>query len=150
MIYNQTELDSLPSIDSYQKEPTWADTFKAATKNFTSVSLSNSRDDYYKSEMEANVKEWSAKDTGNKDLYDRIANYSYKDMEQLETLYNEGNIEAINTFKQANPFNMDVFLAEDFLKYKQLQGQQGLKPLEQIKEEINTRAVKDFTESSKV
>ena len=89
MIYNTVELDEMPAVDSYTKEPTWVDTFKASTKNFTSVSLSHSRDDYYKSEMETNTKEWSAKDPGNKDLYNRVANYAYKDMEQLEALHDE-------------------------------------------------------------
>jgi len=150
MIYNEVELDTLPSVETYTKEPTWIDTFKASTKNFTSVSLSSSRDDYYKSTMETNAKEWSAKDPGNTELYNRISNYAYKDMEQLETLYDEGNIEAINSYRQVNPFNMDVFLAEDFLKYKGLSAQQGLKPMSEIRDDINTQAVKDFTESSQV
>lgn len=150
MIYNNAELDSMEGIDSYQKEPTWIDTFKASTKNFTSVSLSHSRDDYYKSEMKENATEWTAKDSGNKELYDRISNYAYKDMEQLEVLYDEGNIEAINNFRQVNPFNTDVFLAEDFLRYKELQTQQGLKPISEIREGINTKAIKDFEESSAI
>jgi len=129
MIYGKVGLESLEPIESYTKEPTWIDTFKASTKNFTSVSLSSSRDDYYKSTMETNAKEWSAKDPGNTELYNRISNYAYKDMEQLETLYDEGNIEAINSYRQVNPFNMDVFLAEDFLKYKGLSAQQQLKTL---------------------
>ena len=150
MIYNTAELDTMPSVDSYTKEPTWVDTFKAATKNFTSVSLSSSRDDYYKSEMKKNASEWSDKDSKNKKVYDRLSTYSYEDMEKLETLYDNGNIEAIKTFRQSNPINMDIFIAEDFLKYKELQEQQGLKPISAIREDINARAVKDFTESAKV
>ena len=150
MIYNTTELDAMPSVETYTKEPTWIDTFKAATKNFTSVSLSSSRDDYYKSEMKTNSAEWSKNDPGNKDLYDRISNYAYKDMEQLEVLYDEGNIDAVKSYRQVNPFNMDIFLAEDFLRYKELSGQQGLKPISEIRNDINTRAVKDFEESSQV
>lgn len=150
MTYNNTELESIPGIDSYTKEPTWIDTFKAATKNFTSVSLSHSRNDYYRSEMKKNTTEWSAKDPGNKEVYDRLSTYAYEDMEKLETLYDSGNIEAIKTFVPANPMNLDLFMSNDFLKYKELQGQQGLKPISAIREDINTQAVKDFTESAKV
>jgi len=146
MIYNNTELDVMPSVESYEKKPTWVDTFKAATKNFTSVSLSSSRDDYYKSEMKTNTAEWSKQDPNNKELYDRVSNYAYKDMEQLEALYDEGNIDAIKTYRQVNPFNADIFLAEDFLRYKELSGQQGLKPISEIRNDINTRAVKNFEE----
>jgi len=150
MIYNTAELDSMPEVDSHTKESTWIDTFKASTKNFTSVSLSSSRDDYYKSEMKTNSAEWSKSDPNNKELYERVSNYAYKDMEQLEALYDEGNIDAINTYRQVNPLNADVFLSEDFLRYKELSGQQGLKPISVIREDINTRAVKDFEESAKV
>ena len=150
MIYNETELDTLEPIESYTKIPSWVDVFKASTKNFTSVSLSHSRDDYYKKEMKENASEWSKKDTGNTELYERISNYSYKDMEQLEVLYDGGNIDAIKSYRQINPYNADIFLAEDFLKYKELQGQQGLKPISEIREDINARAVKDFEESAQV
>ena len=150
MIYETAELDAMPEVETFQKEPSWVDTFKAATKNFTSVSLSSSREDYYKSEMENNSAEWSKKDPNNKDLYNRVSNYAYKDMEQLEALYDDGNFEAIKTFRQANPFNADVLLSDDFLRYNELQGQQGLKPISEIREVINTQAVNDFEQSSQV
>ena len=106
MIYNETELDTLEPIESYTKIPSWVDVFKASTKNFTSVSLSHSRDDYYKKEMKENASEWSKKDTGNTELYERISNYSYKDMEQLEVLYDGGNIDAIKSYRQINPYHL--------------------------------------------
>ena len=150
MIYNTTELESMDGIDSYEKNPSWVDTFKASTKNFTSVSLSNSRQKYYLEEMGANASEWEKQDPNNKELYARMSKYPYKDMEQLEALYNEGNIEAIKKYKQKNPLNMDIFIAEDFLKYKELEGQQGLKPISEVKNDINQKALKDFMESKQV
>lgn len=150
MIFNETVLESQEAATEYKPEPTFMETMKASFKNFTSVSLSTSRQDYYKKEMSDNAAEYAKQDPHNAELYDRISTYAYKDIERLETLYDAGNISAIRSYVQQNPFQADIFLSQDFLKYKELQQKHGFKPQSQITEEINARAKKDYIESEEV
>lgn len=150
MIFNETVLESQEGVTEYKPEPTFMETMKASFKNFTSVSLSTSRQDYYKKEMSDNAAEYSKRDPYNAELYNRISTYAYKDIERLEALYDAGNISAIRSYVQQNPFRADIFLSQDFLKYKELQQKHGFKPQSQITEEINARAKKDYIESEEV
>lgn len=150
MIFNETVLESQEGVTEYKPEPTFMETMKASFKNFTSVSLSTSRQDYYKKEMSDNAAEYSKRDPYNAELYNRISRYAYKDIERLEALYDAGNISAIRSYVQQNPFRADIFLSQDFLKYKELQQKHGFKPQSQITEEINARAKKDYIESEEV
>lgn len=150
MILGDTELASQEAITEYKPEPTWMETIKASYDNFTSVNLSTSRQDYYKKEMSNNASNYAKRDPQNAELYNRISTYSYKDIERLEALYEEGNMPAIKSYVQANPFKADIFLSQDFLQYKELQQKHGFKPQSQITEEINARALKEYAESEEV
>lgn len=150
MIIDDTELNTQKPITEFKPEPTWTETVKASYDNFTSVNLSTSRQDYYKKEMGDNAVKYSSQDPQNTELYNRISKYSYKDIERLEALYEQGNMKAINSYVQQNPFQADIFLSQDFLKYKELQQKNGLKPQSQITEEINARALKEYSESKEV
>jgi hypothetical protein len=150
MIFGDTELNAQEAITEFKPEPTWMETVKASYDNFTSVNLSHSRQDYYKKEMGDNAVEYSKQDPQNAELYNRISKYAYKDIERLEALYEQGNTKAINNYVQQNPFQADIFLSQDFLQYKELQQKNGFKPQSQITEDINARALRDYTESEDV
>lgn len=150
MIIGDTELNAQEAITEFRPVPTWRETLKASYDNFTSVNLSHSRQDYYKKEMADNAQEYSKLDPQNTELYNRISNYAYKDIERLDALYEAGNISAIKSYTQNNPFQLDVFISDDFLKYKELQQKNGYKPQSQITEDINARALRDYTESGEI
>lgn len=148
MIYNTTELDAMPSVESYEKEPTWVDTFKAATKNFTSVSLSNSEQSYFTEERDKNMNEWKSKDPENKMTYDRYGTMPKGVLDKLEVLYEDGNIDAIKNWNQTMPGRQST--GEVFLKFKELQGLHGFKGYEEFSQEAKDKSLKDFQESQEV
>lgn len=150
MIFGDTELNAQEAITEFKPEPTRMETLKASYDNYISVKLSHSRQDYYKKEMGDNAVEYSKQDPQNTELYNRISKYAYKDIERLEALYEQGNTKAINNYVQQNPLQADIFLSQDFLRYKELQQKNGFKPQSQITEDINARALRDYTESEDV
>lgn len=148
MIYNTAELDDMPSVETYTKEPTWVDTFQAATKNFTSVSLSSSELSYFTEERDKNMEEWKTKDPENKSMYDRYGTMPKGVLDKLEVLYEDGNIDAIKEWNQAMPGRMST--GEVFLKFKELQGLHGFKGYAEFNQNAKDKSLKDFQESQEV
>jgi hypothetical protein len=148
MIYNATELDEMPGVESYTKEPTWVDTFKASTKNFTSVSLSTSELSYFTDERHKNMEEWKKKDPANKSTYDRYGNIPKGVQDKLEALYEDGNIDAIKNWNQASFGGLST--GEEFLKFKELAGIHGFKDYSEFNQDAKDKSLKDFQESQEV
>ena len=148
MIYNTAELDSMQSVDSYEKEPTWVDTFKAATKSFTAVSLSTSERSYFIDERDKNMEEWKKKDPVNKMTYDRYGTMPKGVLDKLEVLYEDGNIDAIKNWNEAMFGRQST--GEVFLKFKELQGLHGFKGYSEFNQDAKDKSLKDFQESQEV
>lgn len=150
MEFNTTEMNSnYTPVESYDPKPTRLDALKAAMQNYTSVSLSEAKDKHYKSEMETNSAEWAATDPDNADLYKRVSKYDVRDVDKLEALYENGDTDSIKNFVQTNPWSMDVFMADDFLKMKALQKEKGFKDFQTINEDIKVKALDEFHTSAK-
>ena len=149
MLFNETELKDTQPIAEYTKEPTRLEAIQAAYNNFVSVNLSNSKDKHYKEVMEKTSSDWATKDPTNAELYKRVSKYDVRDINKLEALY-ETNPDMIKGFQQTNPFNADIFLTQDFLKMKELQGIHGLESFSEINDDVLAKANFEYSESNKV
>ena len=146
MNINTTEIDALPPMTEYTPEPTVVDTIKAAYTNFRAVSLSNSKNMHYKDIMKEDAKTYTAKDPDNKAMYDRMAGYDIKDINKLEALYSAGKLDKTSTYIQENPFNADIFLVEDFMKFKELHPEAS----KELDDRIHSKALTELNDSQKV
>jgi lipoate-protein ligase A len=145
MIFNDTELNDAPAMEAPPLELGYVDTIKESFKNFQSVSLSDSKDMHYKEVMSNRANELSKLDPLNEELYKRISTYDVKDMDRMEALYDEGMLNKNSGYIQSNIQSADIFLVDDFLKFKSL----SLNGYKDINQEVVDKATKDYYESEK-
>ena len=147
MNFNNTDLDTQPVIQEYKPEPTWAETYKAGIKNFTSVHLSTSELNYYQDNVKENIGEWIKEAPENTDVFKRVSVLSPDAIENYENLYSKGKLDVIAADK-SEIFGMTGGNA--FLQYKEIQKQHGFKDLVAMKTEADEKAKSDYLESGKV
>ena len=147
MNFNNTDLDTQPVIQEYKPEPTWTETYKAGIKNFTSVHLSTSENNYYYDNVKENIREWVKAAPENKDVFKRVSVLSSDAIENYENLYIKGKLDVIAADK-SEIFGMTGGNA--FLQYKEIQKLHGFKDLVAIKTEADAKAKSDYLESGKV
>ena len=147
MNFNNTDLDTQPVIQEYKPEPTWTETYKAGIKNFTSVHLSTSEQNYYLDNVKENIGTWIKEAPESADVFKRVSVLSSDAIENYENLYSKGKLDVIAADK-SELFGMTGGNA--FLQYKEIQKQHGFKDLVAIKTEADERAKSDYLESGQV
>lgn len=144
MYYNDTELDSKPALQSYEAKPTWGETVSASFKNFTSVNLSTSEQNYYLDNVKENMKTWIDKAPEHKDVYKRVMIMSSDALANYENLYEKGKIDTIRADKSEIG---GLTGGEAFLRFKELEKLHGFNSLGNIKIEANSKAKSDYLTS---
>lgn len=148
MYFNNTEVETAPKLETYEPKPTWGETLSASFKNFTSVNLSTSEQNYYYDSLKENIKTWTSKDKENKDIYKRVSILSPDAIEHYEDLYNKGKIDLIASDKsEIYGLTYGLTGGAAFLKFKELEKQFGYNSLKSIKDTADSRAKSDYLTS---
>ena len=155
MIFNSTEQDSAEAITEFKEKPGWVDTFKASVQNFTSVSLSTSASNYYYKERDKTVSNWKKSDPANENVYNAIGSAKKQDLDKLEALYELGKYDAIKTFngdqtRRQHIQEGDATLGTAFLKFKDVQKQNGFEGPSDIRKRAEQKSFDDYTKSKQV
>jgi len=144
MYYNNADVETQTNLEEYQPKPTWGETLNASFKNFTSVNLSTSEQDYYYEDLKPELSDWAKRSPENKDIFKRVAIMSPDAIEQYEDLYNKGKIETIAADKSEIG---GLTGGQAYLKFKELEKAYGLKNLKSIKDASESRAKSDYLTS---
>jgi hypothetical protein len=158
MEFGTTELDSAfndgEKIEGYDPEPGYYDTFKASVQNFTSVSLSSSKANYYKDERDVQKKAWVDANPKDEALYNRITAVDQSLIEKLDSMYESGDIEQIRNWHTSTDSSMvnisGIGIGTDYLKFRELQSSLGLTNTNDIVSNAQTKSKDDYYQSAEV
>jgi len=154
MLFNSTELNDANPIEEYTHEPTRWETVVASMDNFTAVNLSTSEMNDYKDQVEVTKAEWIKENPNNEKLYNRILGVDKKILEQLDTLYESGDYEAIENWNTSSNTGMvnigGMGIGKDYLKFRDTQNTLGLTNVNELRQTANDTALNDYKKSKEV